>query len=91
MPKQRTRPPSTRPAPATEAQNFAGLRIMICELESEALGRYVSEPRNLKKVYRILGSALSRLRELEPLGEVNRCPEGWTHKMCRCYPPGGAD
>jgi hypothetical protein len=75
--------------PRYETIHFIELQELGRALESELIGRYVSNPENLGKIREIVRSAIGELARLTRPGNY-MCPDGWMHVMCRCIVQPGA-
>src|SRR3990172_2946352 len=83
-------------APRFDLIELLRVQTFTKELESEAVGRYLSNPRNLEAICDALKAPFPVLRALR--AGANPCDmPGWKHKECKCEldlslrDPGGND
>lgn len=64
------------------------LELQLCarHLEVEMLARYVTDPRNLAGIRRILGRAFRGLKGLQRRGYVRPPNTHWLHSHCKTVP-----
>jgi hypothetical protein len=80
------------PEPATveyKPIEILELQMLARMLETEALGRYVTDPGNLDGLREAFREAFRIMRKLRKTGAAPDavCPKGWTHRRdCSCTP-----
>ncbi len=67
--------------------DVVGLQMLTHTIGEDLLGRYVSNPANLGRIYDLVDQLLAGLRELPNKYDPARCPGDWMHYRCRCVPP----
>lgn len=71
--------------PDLELEDVVWFQMMLGEISTEVMGRYVHDPGNVQSLKDALGDCLTRLREVQAL--IPGCRPGWEHEeSCRCRP-----
>ena len=70
---------------ADKSEEILWIEMSMRILENDALGRYIHDRKNLKKIMKVLGKAYRDL-QLIKIRSLKGCPPGWSHIGCACVP-----
>jgi hypothetical protein len=59
------------------------IEIAMRKIQDDAVGRYIHDPNNLKRIMDVFKDMARHLLEVQT-GDALKCPPGYSHKNCAC-------
>ena len=69
------------PSQVYKQEEILWIEIFMRKIQDDALGRYVHDPANLRKIMAVFGDMARHLLEVR---SNLKCPPGYSHQDCSC-------
>lgn len=70
--------------PAYKPEEILQIEMVTRTVLSDALGRYIHDPRNMEMIQSILRNGFKDMQVIAPNNPKQGCPPGYSHVDCSC-------